>query len=78
MPGEFVNTKSQQGFHFGSPIFQDSFNLALFCGIHEKYAMVKFRVDVVDDFGSSLQPDDGRGFLHVSNVFLLQSKHKKY
>ena len=45
-------------------------NLALFCGIHEKYAMWKFIVDVVHDFVSSLQPDVGRGFLHVSNVFL--------
>ena len=49
---------------------QDSFNLALFCGIHEKYAMWKFIVDVVHDFVSSLQPDVGRGFLHVSNMFL--------
>ena len=47
-----------------------SFNPALFCGIHEKYAMWKFIVDVVHDFVSSLQPDVGRGFLHVSNVFL--------
>ena len=47
-----------------------AFNLALFCGIHEKYAMWKFIVDVVHDFVSSLQPDVGRGFLHVSNVFL--------
>ena len=45
--------------------------MALFCGIHEKYAMWKFIVDVVHDFVSSLQPDVGRGFLHVSNVFLL-------
>ena len=45
--------------------------MALFCGIHEKYAMWKFIVDVVNDFVSSLQPDVGRGFLHVSNVFLL-------
>ena len=30
-----------------------------------------FIVDVVHDFVSSLQPDVGRGFLHVSNVFLL-------
>ena len=55
MPDEFVNMKSQRGFNFGSPIFQDSFNLALFCGIHEKYATWKFIVDVVDDFGSSIQ-----------------------
>ena len=59
-----------QGLHFDSPNLQDSFNLALFCGIHEKYAMWKFIVDVVNDFVSSLQPDVGRGFLHVSNVFL--------
>ena len=32
--------------------------------------MWKFIVDVVLDFVSSLQPDVGRGFLHVSNVFL--------
>ena len=49
---------------------QDSFNLALFCGIHEKYAMWKFMIYVAHDFVSSLQPDVGRGFLHVSNVFL--------
>ena len=34
--------------------------------------MWKFVVDVVHDFVSSLQPDVGRGFLHVSNVFLLE------
>ena len=39
--------------------------------IKKKYAMWKFIVDVVQDFVSSLQPDIGRGFLHVSNVFLL-------
>ena len=33
--------------------------------------MWKFIVDVVHDFVSSLQPDVGRGFLHVSNVFML-------
>ena len=33
--------------------------------------MWKFIVDVVYDFVSSLQPDVGRGFLHVANVFLL-------
>ena len=33
--------------------------------------MWKFIVDVVHEFVSSLQPDVGRGFLHVSNVFLL-------
>ena len=33
--------------------------------------MWKFIVDVVHDFVSSLQPDVSRGFLHVSNVFLL-------
>ena len=27
-------------------------------------------VDVVHDFGISLQPDIGWGFLHVSNMFL--------
>ena len=32
--------------------------------------MWKFIVDVVHDFVSSLQPDVGRGFLHVTNVFL--------
>ena len=32
--------------------------------------MWKFIIDVVHDFVSSLQPDVGRGFLHVSNVFL--------
>ena len=32
--------------------------------------MWKFIVDVVHDLASSLQPDVGRGFLHVSNVFL--------
>ena len=32
--------------------------------------MWKFIVDVVHDFVSSLQPDVGRGFLHVSNMFL--------
>ena len=36
--------------------------------------MWKFIVDVVHDFVSSLQPDVGRGFLHVSNVFLLNSE----
>ena len=41
-----------------------------FCGIHEKYTMRKFIVDIVHDFGSSLQPDVGRGFLHICNVFL--------
>ena len=56
--------------HFDSPNLQDSLNLALFCGIHEKYAMWKFIVDVVHDFVSSLQPDVGRGILHVSNLFL--------
>ena len=35
--------------------------------------MWKFIIDVVHDFVSSLQPDVGRGFLHVSNVFLLYS-----
>ena len=53
-----------------SPDLQDSFNLALFCGIREKSTMWKFIVDVVHDFGSSLQLDVGRGFLHVSNMFL--------
>ena len=38
--------------------------------------MWKFIVDVVHDFVSSLQPDVGRGFLHVSNVFLLKSSIK--
>ena len=31
--------------------------------------MWKFIDDVVHDFRSSFQPDVGRGFLHVSNVF---------
>ena len=35
--------------------------------------MRKFIVDVVHDFGSSLQPDVGRGFWHVSNTFLSQA-----
>ena len=30
-------------------------------------------VDVVHDFGSSLQRDVGRGFLHISNVLLFFS-----
>ena len=34
--------------------------------------MWKFIIYVVHDFVSSLQPDVVRGFLHVSNVFLLQ------
>ena len=29
------------------------------------------------DFVSSLQPDVGRGFLHVSNVFLLDNDMNK-
>ena len=37
--------------------------------------MWKFMVDAVHDFVSSLQPDVGRGFLHISNVFLLLSSH---
>ena len=57
--------------HFDSPNLQDSFNLALFSGINEKYAVWKLIVDVVHYFVSSLQPDVGRGFLQVSNVFLL-------
>ena len=73
MPDELINMISQQGFHFDSTNLQDSFNLALFCGLHEKYAMWKFIVDVGHDFGSSLRPDVGRGFLHVSNVFLFKS-----
>ena len=32
--------------------------------------MWKFMVDVVHDFRSSLWTDVGRGFLHVSSVFL--------
>ena len=32
--------------------------------------MWKFIVDIVHDLRSSLRPDVGRGFLHVSNVFL--------
>ena len=38
--------------------------------------MWKFIVDVVHDFVSSLQPDVGRGFLHVSNVFLYNMEYK--
>ena len=34
------------------------------------YAMWKFIVDVVHEVVRSLQPDVGRDFLHVSNVFL--------
>ena len=70
MPCEVVSVIYEQELHFDSPNLQDSLNLALFCGIHEKYAMWKFIVDVVHDFVSSLQPDVGWGFLHVSNVFL--------
>ena len=44
--------------------------MALFFGIHEKYAIWKFIIYVVHDFVSSLQPDVDRGFLHVSKVFL--------
>ena len=40
--------------------------------MHVKHTMWKFIVDVVHDFGSSLRPDVGRGFLHVSNVFLFK------
>ena len=29
MPDEFFNMISQQGFHFDSPNFEDSFNMAL-------------------------------------------------
>ena len=36
--------------------------------------MWKFIVDVVHDFGSSLQLGVGRGFLHFSNVFLFLSE----
>ena len=36
--------------------------------------MQKFIVDVVHDFVISLQPDVGREFLHVSNVFLYISE----
>ena len=39
--------------------------------------MWKFILDVVHDFVSSLQPDVGRGFLHVSNVFLFQVQNKE-
>ena len=45
-------------------------NNQVFCGIHEKYALWKFKVDFVHAFVSSLQPGVDRGFLHVSNVFL--------
>ena len=50
---------SQHGLYFDSPNLQDSFNLAPFCGIHEKYAMWKFIVYVVHDFGSSPRSDGG-------------------
>ena len=63
MPCEVVYVLSQKRLHFDSPNLQDSFNLASFCGIHEKYTMWKFIVDVVHDFGSSLRTDVGRGFL---------------
>ena len=66
-----VNAISQYELHFDSPNLQDDFGLVTFCGIYEKYTMWKFMVDVVHDFGSSLQPDIGRGFLHVSNMYLL-------
>ena len=39
MPREVVNVICQQESHFDSPNLQDGFNLPLFCGIHEKYAM---------------------------------------
>ena len=39
--------------------------------------MWKFIVDVVHDFVNSLQPDVGRGFLHVSNVFLFYLRVNK-
>ena len=55
---------------FYSPNLQDWFNLALFYVIHEKCTMWKFIVDVVRDFGSSLQHDVGQGFLHVAHMFL--------
>ena len=64
MPCEIVNA-----IQFDSPNLQDSLNLALFCGIHEKYTLWKFMVDV-HDFGISLQPHVDRGSLRVSNVFL--------
>ena len=51
-------------------LIHQTYRIALFCEIHEKYAMWKFIVDVVHNFVSSLQPDVGRGFVHVSNVFL--------
>ena len=38
----------------------------------KKCTILKFLVDVVHDFGSALQPDVDRGFLHVSNVFLFR------
>ena len=62
MPCEVINVISQWRLHFDSPDLQDSFNLALFCGFHEKYTMWKFIVDVVHDLRSSLRPDVGRGF----------------
>ena len=56
-------------------LIHQTYSIALtwhyFVEFTEKYAMWKFIVDVVHDFVTSLQPDVGRGFLHVSNVFLL-------
>ena len=40
--------------------------------------MWKFMIYVVHDFVSSLQPDVGRGFLHVSNVFLYIEHSPQY
>ena len=54
MPCEVINVVSQYGLHFDSPNLQESLNLELLCGIHEKYTMWKLVVDVVHDFGSSL------------------------
>ena len=59
-------------------IYRIALTSHFFCGIHEKYTMWKFIVDVVHNFGSSLQPDIGRGFIHVSIVFLFIKKIDKF
>ena len=55
VPCEVVIVISQ--LQFAPSNLQDSFNLVLFCVIHDKYTMWKFTVKVVPDFGSSLRPD---------------------
>ena len=54
--------------------YRIAFTWHYFAEFIKKYAMWKFIVDVVHDFVSSLQPDVGRGLLHVSNVFLLLNR----